>query len=219
MKTLLLLAVFATFFSARSAIAADGTIDPYSGKPCYKCHRSKTVGENLHGALAGNACAPCHKLSNGSHQQNHSYSEVKVKTSALCYECHADFSKVVSVHGPIAENDCLSCHSPHSSAYKYLLKVSVDDLCFKCHEQSDLTGENATPKTAFRNKTENLHLLHIKKGKVTCLSCHSPHKSSQSHLILDRNTKGKETPEILYRTSGSGGSCTSSCHDRLEYSR
>lgn len=220
---LLLLVAVTVIFSSGSAFCGTGsemgTIDPYSGKPCARCHKSKITGSFLHGALEGNNCAACHKLSNGNHQQDHSYSDVKFKDSDLCNECHSAFSAGVSVHSPISEKDCLSCHTPHTSAYRYLLTIPSDKLCFKCHEQSDLTGKNAAQKTAFRNKGENLHLLHVKKGGISCLSCHSPHKSNQSHLISDRKAKDKSSLEIRYSADKNGGSCTSSCHDKLDYSR
>lgn len=199
--------------------AQDGTIDPFSGKPCYKCHRSRTVGVSVHGALDGNKCTPCHKLSNGNHQANHFFSEVRDKTAALCYECHDDSSREKSVHGPIIEKNCLSCHSPHTSGHSSLLKKPLYRLCFDCHEQSLFSGEAENMTGKFRNGKVNLHFTHFSKNGIGCLSCHQPHASSLQRLIVKESGKGKERVTINYRQTENGGSCSTSCHDQLEYRR
>jgi predicted CXXCH cytochrome family protein len=202
-----------------SAAETKGTIDPVSGKPCYKCHRSKVTAPFVHSGLADKECTPCHSVEKGNHQSNHSLFEVKDKSAKVCYECHDNKSKEKSVHPPITEDGCLGCHAPHASNFKYQLGGPVKKLCFNCHELSLIT-EKETDKNAFRDGTTNLHYLHAgEKNAIPCLSCHDVHASSQLHLMRPKGTNGTEAVTITYTTTPKGGNCTVSCHDALGYER
>jgi predicted CXXCH cytochrome family protein len=201
------------------AAETKGTIDPVSGKPCYRCHASKVKAPFVHSGLADKECTPCHSVSSGNHQSDHSLNAVKDKSSKVCYECHENQSAKKSVHPPIQENDCLGCHAPHGANYKYQLGVPVKKLCFECHELS-LVTEKETEKNSFRDGTTNLHYLHAgEKNAIPCLSCHDVHASDQLHMMRPKGTNGKEAVTITYTTTPKGGNCTVSCHDPLGYER
>lgn len=199
--------------------AAEGTIDPYSGKPCYRCHPGKVNGPGVHGALKGNLCTPCHKLSNGNHRADHRLSEAKDRTARLCYECHDDQSRQRSVHPPIIDNDCLGCHVPHASTNGNLLKTPLPRLCFACHDRALLNEEKTGQATGFRDNNRNLHYLHARKSAIPCLACHQVHASSQDHLIGTKGVNGKNLVTLAYQATSTGGNCTSSCHGAADYAR
>jgi len=201
------------------AFAAEGTIDLFNGKPCTLCHPSKVSGPGLHGALEGNRCTPCHKISNGNHQIDHRYSEVKDRTSRLCYECHNDQYREKSVHPPILDNDCLGCHTPHSSAHGNLLKAPLGHLCFQCHKRALVDDEKTVVATGFRDGNINLHYLHARKHALACLACHHAHSGSQDHLIRAVGGSGSSKVTLTYQAAPTGGSCTTSCHDGAGYVR
>jgi len=207
------------YHSDVSAAETKGTIDAVSGKPCYKCHRSKVTAPFVHSGLADKECTPCHSTTAGNHQSDHTLYGVKDKSSKVCYECHENKSNEKSVHPPIQENDCLGCHAPHAANFKYQLGVPVQKLCFECHDRS-LVTEKETEKNGFRDGTSNLHYLHAgEKNAIPCLSCHDVHASSQLHLMRPKGTNGKEAVTITYSTTPKGGNCTVSCHDALGYER
>jgi predicted CXXCH cytochrome family protein len=207
------------YHSDVSAAETKGTIDPVSGKPCYRCHSSKVKAPFVHSGLADKECTPCHSTTAGNHQSDHSLYGVKDKSSKVCYECHDNKSTQKSVHGPIQENDCLGCHAPHAANYKFQLGNTVEKLCFECHDKS-LVADKETDKNGFRDGTSNFHYLHSgAKNAIPCLSCHDVHASTQEHLIRPKGTNGKEAVTITYTTTPKGGNCTVSCHDAMGYER
>jgi len=221
LKKALLASAVVLLFAGTSCLAAEsqGTIDPVSGKPCYKCHRSKVSAPKIHDALAGNECAPCHQNTGGDHQKNHSLYAVKDKSANLCWQCHESVAGQKSVHPIITDEGCLGCHAPHSSSLGKLLRAKVPTLCFQCHERSLVEEQKTQKATAFRDGGENLHYLHAGKNKVPCQACHDMHASSQLHLIRPKGTNGKDAVTITYAGTEKGGNCTVSCHDALGYER
>jgi predicted CXXCH cytochrome family protein len=206
-------------YSDVSAAESKGTVDAVSGKPCFKCHRSKVKAPFVHGGLADKECTPCHSVTGGNHQLNPSLYGVKDKSSKICYECHENQSSKKSVHGPIQEDNCLGCHAPHAANFKYQLGVPSNQLCFECHDRSLVTDKD-TDKNGFRDGTSNFHYLHAgEKNAIPCLSCHDVHASDQQHLMRAKGTNGKEAVTITYTTTPKGGNCTVSCHDALGYER
>lgn len=210
---------------AGNALAADakgeakGTIDPVSGKPCYKCHMSKVNGPNTHSALADKECTPCHANSGGDHQKDHQIYAVKDKSAKLCWQCHDSVEKQKSVHPIISDEGCLGCHAPHASSLGKLLREESPALCFQCHD-AKLVQERETQKgTGFRDGTQSLHYVHAGKNAIQCLACHDVHASSQMHLIRPKGANGKDAVTITYTATEKGGSCAASCHDTLSYAR
>ena len=215
MVTLLLV----TTQTTRVFASAEETIDTFSGKPCYRCHLSKVSGPVTHGALNGNRCTPCHKLSNGNHQIDHRFTEAKDRTARLCYECHDDQSRQKSVHPPIIDNDCFGCHALHTSRYDKLLKVPLARLCFKCHDRALVSEQQTLLTTGYRNGSRNLHYVHVRKSAIPCLACHHAHASSQDHLIRAAGRSDTSQVTLIYRATSTGGNCTSSCHGPADYAR
>jgi predicted CXXCH cytochrome family protein len=219
-KTLVICAAILSL-TASFCLAAEtaGTVDPVSGKPCYKCHRSKVSAPKIHDALAGNECGPCHKNTGGDHQKNHALYAVKDRSAKLCWECHDAVANLKNVHPVISEEGCLGCHAPHSSSLRKLLRDEPPALCYQCHDRGLVKERETRKATAFRDGGQNLHWLHAGDKKIACLSCHEVHSSAQQHLIRPQGTNGKEAVTITYTATQKGGNCTTSCHDNLAYER
>ncbi len=89
-----------------------------------------------------------------------------------CTFCHSDKIKYEYVHAA-AEDDCENCHQPtgkkhpRSNVKGFTLVSQMPDLCYNCHEsKSDKKYVHTPIKT---------------KG---CLTCHSPHGSSNKSLLI-----------------------------------
>jgi predicted CXXCH cytochrome family protein len=206
-------------FSASALAAESGTVDPVSGKPCYKCHLSKVTDPFVHSAMASNECTPCHNASGGNHQTNTALYAVKDKSTKLCYECHDNQSNKKSIHGPIQEDTCLGCHAPHASNLKFMLGKVTPEICFECHSPALLLEKETQKATGFRDGSSNLHFLHAGKTAIPCITCHDVHASEQTKLIRPKGKNGKEDVTLTFKEAGKGGTCTTSCHDPLGYER
>ena len=223
-KSKKMLILFVVLLSLPGAICladeSKGTIDSVTGKPCYKCHRSKVNAPKIHEALAGNECAPCHKTAGGDHQKNHAIYAVKDRSAKLCWECHDSVADQKSVHPIITDEGCLGCHTPHNSSLSRLLRAEVPALCFQCHDRGLVEARETAKGTDFRDGTQNLHYLHAgDKNGIPCLACHDVHASGQLHLIRAKGSNGTEAVTITYTATEKGGSCSASCHDTLGYQR
>ncbi|MEI6205696.1 MAG: cytochrome c3 family protein [Desulfuromonadales bacterium] len=221
-KKMVVITVIFSVFTVASCLAAEsaGTADSVSGKPCYRCHRSKVTGAYVHEAVAGKECTPCHNAAGGDHQKNHNLYAVKDKSPKLCYECHDSKADKKSVHPAIDEAGCTGCHAPHNSSLQKLLRREVPSICFQCHNLERVELKETGKATGFRDGVQNLHYVHAgEKTAIPCLTCHDVHASNQLHLIRPKGTNGKEAVTITYTADDKGGNCTTSCHDPLGYVR
>jgi len=90
-----------------------------------------------------------------------------------CLECHdkKDIgSGSRSVHPPFDEDDCTACHVDHGDDGRLVLVAAGNALCAGCHETAD---------PGFLKAHRG-----IRGSKVVCYSCHSPHRSTEEHLLL-----------------------------------
>ncbi len=94
--------------------------------------------------------------------------EMVLEPPQLCLQCHEDMdysTSRLSVHGPIAAGECLMCHGPHKSRHKHILIKPVPEVCFQCH-----------------NKTQ-IELIEGHSQSKDCLTCHYGHSSPEKFLL------------------------------------
>lgn len=146
---------------------------------CLNCHQdfspqmSKAV---VHGAVK-EGCTKCH----GPHVGYGKNLQIKNGVS-VCLTCHNGKGFTGSLkHKPAFEN-CENCHQPHSADYKYLLDTrDINSLCTKCHPDAQKTHMHPVGNGKIDPRTG---------GPLTCVSCHSPHSSDNTSLLLaDKNRK------------------------------
>ena len=222
-------------------------IEEKTGKLCFGCHKeieALTQGNVKHDALAG-GCTKCHN----PHGANVEHLLIQLPMQ-LCLQCHSsdnvldhDGKKLTNMkklladnpkhHGPVAAEDCSACHNPHGSQNFRLLAVaypatfyspydsSLYGLCFGCHEEKAFTTPETEELTQFRNRSENLHYVHVHKseGGRTCRACHEVHACAQDHQIRDGVPFGPKgwTLKLHYTKTPTGGQCERTCHRTQTY--
>ena len=118
-----------------------------------KCHATMGKEAYVHGPVAVNQCAVCHKPT-----ASHEFKAI-TDTGKLCNVCHESshfFGKVV--HPPAEKGYCTGCHNPHQSPYEFMLRDERSRVCLVCHDKEFAVGK----------------YIHSPEEE-TCLDCHSPH--------------------------------------------
>lgn len=132
----------------------------------------------------------------------------------FCFQCHEkDEHERPNIHvllneqGEIEKNNCLYCHEVvHKDREKpreveeLKLRIPADKLCFACHlktphlnaaEHLEAEPEEEMKKHMQEETRKNGIILPLsKEGKVTCISCHSPHP--EGVIDADKNPAGKQ---------------------------
>jgi len=198
---------------------------------CLSCHKKKKVTHLVeHEPVVSGQCLACHTPHASGFK-----GLLREDAGRICLKCHADMQKVIDQeyqHGPVKKYECTKCHAVHGSDFSFLLIDNFDDefygdfaidrfkFCFKCHEQKVFT-EPQNLKTNFRDKTRNLHFLHVNaKNRSSCKMCHEIHASSQAKIIRTRTSFIKKYKAALnYTQTATGGTCLAACHKQQQYDR
>src|SRR5947209_5688741 len=143
---------------------------------CLTCHEaSKTHVNFTRSAHIKNnvGCVGCHSV----HQSKTSENLLKAPAPQLCYSCHAetlaDFSK--PSHHRVNEGliRCADCHDVHGSPMPHQLRAShwQQQTCVGCHQ----------------DKAGPFQYEHSPVKVEGCTACHTPHGSSNAHLLTRPN--------------------------------
>lgn len=144
---------------------------------CTKCHQSSLETQNFAKSahLAnGVSCTACHSPHNS---KDVNFLLVKQQTD-LCYGCHAsqkaEFARPYRHRVDSGLIQCSDCHNPHGTQVGHQVRSAAGQfaVCTKCH--TDTMGpfvfEHAPVKT-----------------DESCLSCHTPHGSTNPRLLQVNN--------------------------------
>ena len=220
---------------------------------CYLCHEHDDIRKLIetspvvHGALTTEeSCNACH-AGHGSVMAD----LLTGPEMSLCLSCHnqplsAGDGRVIDDlacrlkenprhHGAVRAGECGPCHQAHASQHFSLLTreypkpfyapfdIKAYGLCFECHIEELVTSEQGIGFTGFRDKEQNLHLLHVNRetrGR-TCRTCHEVHASARRFHISETVPFGPGgwEIEINHEPLPNGGRCASGCHETLIYDR
>jgi predicted CXXCH cytochrome family protein len=145
-----------------------------------------------------------------------------------CFTCHPEVEMeltALNAHGRSGQATCRGCHPPHAplmAALPYDL-LGTDQLdywggsfdpwlsnqqCLKCHPLSSVTAGLDSGFVTLN--TINYHHLHIERGRVMCVECHSPHGSDRQAMLREFLPDGQifSFTELI-----DGASCSLRCHD------
>ncbi|HYM77938.1 MAG TPA: DmsE family decaheme c-type cytochrome [Candidatus Dormibacteraeota bacterium] len=143
-----------------------------TSKRCLSCHEygeeHANFGRSQHSAN-GISCVACHS----PHHAKEAQFLLVQKQPELCYTCHTevrpDFQQPFRHRVDQGLVQCTDCHNQHGGFLTKQLRATAaqDQVCFKCH------ADKAGPFTFEHEpvKTEG------------CLSCHSPHGSTNPRLL------------------------------------
>jgi len=184
-------------------------------KNCLECHDDKTKGKAVHSAIAM-GCSTCHNVKSDGTATT---VELVAPKNELCFTCH-EKSKEEVLHKPYEQGQCVTCHSPHSSDFPKQTRAEGNALCLACHADRNVSGDKVSlfasqeisaqefaevPKILPNDKAQIGHPFasHPVSGmadptnpaqKISCLSCHEQHASSQQNLI--RTAKSDKNGDI-----------------------
>ncbi len=141
---------------------------------CLSCHsetpRINSWDMGRHRA-AGISCDNCHTVHSGTPKN------LKARQPELCFICHQGIRAQQNrqSHHPIRERKikCSECHDIHGGfGTKMIAANSANELCYKCH------AEKRGPFFWEHPPVEE-----------NCLTCHVPHGSNHSKLLVDKPPK------------------------------
>jgi predicted CXXCH cytochrome family protein len=82
-----------------------------------------------------------------------------------------------------ADHKCNDCHKTSSPGKADLVKP-LSTLCADCHAARLAAGEHAVD-ISLSSTMDNKMALPLQNGKLTCITCHDPHKASLALRLTD----------------------------------
>jgi len=136
-------------------------------------------------------CYTCHD----THKKTPGFLRKSIDKNELCLECHQSKKTVLSSKHS-KDMNCISCHKIHNSNNKNLVKGNIENSCFNCHKskgmaEKKLIGEISHPyNITIKDKSKLDKSVKLNNGKLTCTSCHDPHKEGEdgNFLIYDKRS-------------------------------
>lgn len=113
---------------------------------------------------------------------NLAFSSVPGKKPLDCLECHSKLMEPEYKHTAAVKN-CGICHKSNGNTHPakgekgFSLAEQTPDLCFSCHDDIQAASREA------------IHRHPPMTAKKNCMSCHSPHATSEKKLLLAEETK------------------------------
>ncbi len=80
---------------------------------------------------------------------------------------------------PAKKKDCNLCHVSHMMKGTSLLKKPISELCTECHPNSKAPSEHIVDVVPSMSVVG----LPLTKGRLTCVTCHEPHKNSYGVML------------------------------------
>ncbi|MDT8318328.1 MAG: cytochrome c3 family protein [bacterium] len=142
---------------------------------CVRCHEPGLLSGNPHGTATWR-CLACHKTGGDP------LYGVKDTEGKFCVDCHSEevesFKGMKSVHGAVKNLKCRNCHRMHNTQETGLIPVSVNKLCYDCHDKV-YDGKHITPGHPLEAEKDP-----SREGRgFDCTSCHNPHASAIIALL------------------------------------
>jgi predicted CXXCH cytochrome family protein len=135
---------------------------------CFRCHlqvRAQFELPDHHPVIEGRmSCADCHDPHGGDILKPAAGGLAMARRNENCAQCHREQTRPFVFEHPALREGCTVCHNPHGSVNRALLKQADDNLCLRCHAQTQ-----AAAGQIFIGNVNHTPLLQM----GACWSCHT----------------------------------------------
>lgn len=164
---------------------------------CITCHKDKdkSLEKTLHGksvdmrtpaARGDQTCETCHgpgkaHAESGDKKDIKSFKVLTARAAnATCMSCHENRKTHINWSGSkhdVRNVSCVSCHSVHNpkSESAQLKTVRATETCVSCHKEQAIKFKKSSH-------------MPLTEGKMECISCHTPHGSTNVKMLKVGNT-------------------------------
>jgi predicted CXXCH cytochrome family protein len=164
---------------------------------CYKCHSTLASKKHAHAPTVNWLCTSCHNGKVGIYNQadkNKSKYTYPDPIRDVCFSCHEKnknkWSKKRFNHEPAESGRCNKCHNSHSEQSEFYLRTPAWELCTGCHKDKIEGVHIVRTFTSIRHPTHNKKDPSRPGKDLSCISCHNPHASNASSLLVDDTVHG-----------------------------
>lgn len=134
---------------------------------CFRCHLQVRAEFSLpghHPVLEGRLqCTECHDPHGGDIYQ-HAGGLAMARRNDNCAQCHRAQTRPFVFEHPALREGCTACHNPHGSVNRAMLTQADDNLCLRCHAQTQTAAGQF-----FIGNVDHTPLLQM----GACWSCHT----------------------------------------------
>lgn len=148
-----------------------------------------------------------------------------------CFSCHSTGPLKVSADQVITPHElgirCEGCHGPAASHIKDPAKVrprnpgkftadQLNDFCGQCHRMPGIQGDTTDLKDPWNSRHQPVmlaasHCFKAANGRLTCLTCHSPHAPLETKVAAYDATCRKCHATQRHKVAIAGKACAA-CH-------
>ncbi len=133
---------------------------------CFKCHTDKKIQFKLpyrHPVLEGKmSCADCHNPHGTAIKPGASASLEGINDT--CLKCHNDKQGPFVFEHEALRDGCITCHQVHGSVNDKMLTQRDNNLCLKCHTQTNFPSIG---------KTSHISPSRLPQGACFSAGCHT----------------------------------------------
>ncbi|MGH7975921.1 MAG: cytochrome c3 family protein, partial [Limisphaerales bacterium] len=136
---------------------------------CFRCHLKIHAEFQLpvhHPVIEGHMnCVQCHDPHGGDIFKPAGGGGLAMATlNENCAQCHREQTRPFVFEHPAMREGCVTCHNPHGSINRMMLKQPDNNLCLRCHAQTQ-----TAPGQIFIGNVDHTTLLQM----GACWSCHT----------------------------------------------
>jgi predicted CXXCH cytochrome family protein len=140
---------------------------------CFRCHvptRAEFQLPTHHPVIEGHMnCVQCHDPHGGDILKPAGSGLAMARMNENCAGCHREQTRPFVFEHPAMREGCTTCHNPHGSVNRMMLTQADNNLCFRCHAQTQ--GLGVSPGEVFIGNTPHAALLQI--GSCWSAGCHT----------------------------------------------